>query len=106
MAEENAASQMVKGDRGNMISENGYHTLKDMVELQMYLVAQPRERPWPLLSRRTKTVTNVREPHNNPIESSVAGELVNLGFIEYSSNVTLVVSKYGSDFYEREIKQP
>jgi hypothetical protein len=87
------------------ISENCHHALKDMVELQMYLVAQPLHRPWPLLSRRTKTLPNVRQPHHNPIESSVASELVKLGFIEYSSSVTLVVSKSGSAFYEREIKQ-
>lgn len=87
------------------ITENGQHALKDMVELQMYLVAQPLQRPWPLLSRRTRVFPEVRAPHSNPIESSVANELVQLGFIEYTSSVTLVVSKSGSDFYEREIKQ-
>ena len=87
------------------ISENGHHALKDMVELQMYLLAQPLQRPWPMLSRLTKASPGVRAPHCNPIESSAANELVQLGFIEYTSSVTLVVSKSGSDFYEREIKQ-
>lgn len=88
------------------ISENGHHALKDMVELQMYLVAQPMQRPWPMLSRLTKAFPQARPPHCNPIESSAANELVQLGFIEYTSRLTLVVSKSGSDFYKREIKQP
>ena len=87
------------------ISENGHHALKDMVELQMYLVAQPLQRPWPLVSRRTRAFPEVRAPHCNPIESNVANELVQLGLIEYTSSVTLVVSQAGSDFYEREIKK-
>jgi hypothetical protein len=87
------------------ITENGHHALKDMVELEMYLVAQPLQRPWPMLSRRRSAVPKTREPYHNPIESSAADELVKLGYIEYTSSVTLVVSKSGSDFYEREIKQ-
>jgi hypothetical protein len=87
------------------MSNNGHHALKDMIELQMYLVAQPQQRPWPMLSRRTKALPGVRAPYLNPIESSAANELVGLGSIEYTSNVTLVVSKSGRDFYEREKKQ-
>jgi hypothetical protein len=87
------------------MSDNGHHALKDMVELQMYLVAQPQERPWPLLPRCKKALHEVREPFHNPIDSSAANELVGLGFIEHTSSITLVVSKSGSDFYEREIKR-
>ena len=87
------------------ISENGHHALKDMVELQMYLVAQPLQRPWPLRSRLTKAFPEARAPHSNAIESSVANELVQLGLIEYTSSVTLVVSKSGGAFYEQKIKQ-
>ncbi len=88
------------------MSETGHHALKDMVELEMYLVAQPRQRPWPMVSRRGRALQEAREPYNNPIESSAANELIKLGFIEYTSNLTLVVSKSGSDYYEREIKAP
>src|ERR1039457_2438064 len=52
-----------------MMSANGQHALSDMVELQMYLLAQSQPRPWPLLPRSIKPVLEGREPHRNPVES-------------------------------------
>jgi hypothetical protein len=93
-------------NREHMImSDDVHHALKDMVELQMYLVAQPQQRPWPMLSRRRQALPEVREPYRNPIDLGTAKELVELGFIEYTSNITLVVSKSGNDFYTCQIKQ-
>ena len=86
------------------MNENARQALKDMVEFQMYLVAQPQQRPWPMVPRASKTLPMDREPYRNPIESSAANELLRLGLIEYSSSVTLVVSRSGSEFYEREMK--
>jgi len=86
------------------MSETGHHALKDMVELEMYLLARPAGRPWPMVPRRGKALPEVREPYCNPIESSAANELLKSGFIEYTSNVTLVVSKSGRDFYVREMR--
>ena len=87
-----------------MMSANGQHALSDMVELKMYLLAQPQQRPWALLPRSTKPVLGGREPHRNPVESSAAKELVDGGFVEPTSNRTFVVSKSGYAFYEQEIK--
>jgi hypothetical protein len=91
--------------RDMSMSESGHHALKDMVELQMYLVAQLAERPWPLMPRGVKALAEFREPYCNSIELAVANELLQLGVIEYSSTLTLVVSKVGNEFYQREIKQ-
>jgi len=87
----------------NTLSVGGRRALQDMVELQMYLLAQSRQAPWPLLPRRTKGPHEVREPHSNPVESSVGKELAGLGFIEATSTRTFVVSKSGYQFYEREL---
>ena len=87
-----------------MMSANGQHALSDMVELQMYLLAQPQQRPWPLLPRSTRPVLEGREPHRNPVESSAAKESVDGGFVEPTSNRTFVVSRSGYAFYEQEIK--
>lgn len=89
----------------NTMSVAGRRALQDMVKLQMYLVAQPQQTPWPLLPRRTKGPHEFREPHNNPIESSVGKELSDLGFIEATSTRTFVVSKSGHQFYERELNR-
>lgn len=86
------------------MSESGHHALKDMVELQMYLVAQLGERPWPLMPRGVKALAEFREPYCYSIEVAVANELLKLGLIEYSSPLTLVVSKVGNELYQREIK--
>src|SRR5260370_3579772 len=88
----------------NMISVNGRHALQDMVELEMYLVAQAQQRPWPLVPRGPKALPIVREAFSNPVESGAANELVKLGFIEATSSQTFVVSKSGYEFYEREMK--
>ena len=87
------------------MSDNGHHALKDMIELEMYLVAQSHNAPWPMLPRRRMPLPVAREPYCNPIESNTARELVQFGLIEYSSSITLVVSKSGKDFYEREMKE-
>ena len=84
-----------------MISVVGQHALQDMVELQMYLVAQSQQTPWPMFPRGPRTLSGVREPHSNLVESSVAKELVHQSLIEATSNRTFVVSKSGYQFYER-----
>ncbi len=38
----------------NTMSVGGQHALRDMLELQMYLVARSQRTPWPLLRRGTK----------------------------------------------------
>ena len=85
------------------MSGAGYDALKDMVELEMYLVAQLPGRPWPMVPRRVKTLPEARNPYSNPIESSAANELIHLGFLEYTSNLTLVVSQDGLNFYKSDI---
>jgi len=77
-------------------------TLKDMIELQMYLVAQTHRRPWPLLSRNAKP--HSRKPVCEAVDLSIVEELVDRGFIENTSSTTYVVSKSGCEFYLREIK--
>ena len=86
-----------------MMSNSGQDALRDMVELQMYLVPQPQRQPWPLLPRRAKALFPDKKPHCNPIEASAGTELVESGFIEHSSNRTFVVSKSGHEFYQREL---
>lgn len=86
-----------------MMSSHGQDALRDMVELQMYLVPQPQRKPWPMMPRRAKEVVPGKKPHCNPIEASAAAELVESGFIENSSNRTYVVSKSGHEFYLREL---
>jgi len=89
----------------NTMSVGGQHALQDMVELQMYLVAQSQQTPWPLLPRRTKGPHEVRKPHSNAVDLSVVRELADLGFIETTSRRTYIVSKSGYQFYEREINR-
>ena len=88
----------------NMMGVGGQHALQDMVEMEMYLVAQSQQTPWPMLPRGTKKLHDARKPHNNMVEASVAKELVDQGFIEATSSRTFVVSKSGYQFYERELK--
>jgi hypothetical protein len=85
-----------------MMSNSGQHALKDMVELQMYLVAQSRGKPWPLLPRGTKPPS--RGLYCSAVDLGVAEELLDRGFIEETSSQTFVVSKSGCEFYGREIK--
>src|ERR1700692_4555928 len=86
------------------MSVAGQHALQDMVELQMYLVAQPQQTPWPMLARRNKQRYGARKPYRNLVESSAARELLNRGFIEATSSRTVVVSKSGYEYYERVMK--
>jgi hypothetical protein len=85
-----------------MISNAVQHALKDMIELQMYLVAQSHGKPWPLLPRSTKPRS--RGPYCNAVDLGVADELVDRGFIEKTSSQTFVASKSGCEFYLSEIK--
>lgn len=77
-------------------------TLKDMVELQMYLAAQTYGKPWPLLPRGTQIYS--REPSCWAVDLSVVEELVDRGFVERTSSQTFVVSKSGMEFYLRGSK--
>jgi hypothetical protein len=88
----------------DMTSVEGQHALQDMVELEMYLVAQSQEKPWPMLQRGVKKRDGTREPYSAVVESSVAVELVNQRLIEATSSRTFVVSKSGHQFYERVMK--
>lgn len=90
--------------RDNPMSVGGQHALQDMVELQMYLVAQSQWTPWPLLPRRAKRLHETRSPHNNPVESSTVKELMDRGFIEGASSRTFVVSKSGFQYYAQVMK--
>ena len=86
------------------MSGGSLHALRDLVELQMYLVAQSHDKPWPLLPRRRKEQQEDRVPYSNPVEASAVRELMYAGFIEATSSRTFVVSKFGIQFYEREVK--
>ncbi len=88
----------------NTLSVAGQHALQDMVELQMYLVAQSQHKPWPMVPRRVNKQQDDRKPYSNRVESSAVMELLDGGLIEATSNRTFVVSKSGSQFYERKIK--
>jgi hypothetical protein len=77
-------------------------TLKDMIELQMYLVAQTHGKPWPLLSRSAKPLS--RGPCCKAVDVCIAEVLVDRGFIEKTSSHTFVVSKSGCEFYLRGLK--
>ena len=88
----------------NTMSAGGQRALQDMVEMEMYLVAQSQQIPWPMLPRGTKKLHEAKKPHSNLVESSAAKELVDRGFIEATSSRTFVVSKSGYQFYEREMK--
>ena len=83
-------------------ASNVMDTLKDMVELQMYLAAQTYGKPWPLLPRGTQPYS--REPCCWAVDLSIVDELLERGFIERTSSQTFVVSKSGREFYFREMK--
>jgi hypothetical protein len=88
----------------NMVGVAAQQALQDMVELEMYLVAQPQQAPWPMLPRRTRKDHGVRNPQTNPVASSAANELIDREFLEATSSHTFVVSKSGYQFYQREMK--
>jgi hypothetical protein len=81
----------------------GQHALRDMVELQMYLMAESGNTPWHILRRSTKIIHEAKKPYSNRVESSAAQELMDQGFIEATSRSTFVISKLGHEFYEREM---
>jgi len=82
----------------------GQHALQDMIEFKMYLVAQPQQNAWQILPRGSKTPYGFGRPYSKAVEWSAANELLNQSFIESTSNRTFVVSKFGYEFYEREMK--
>jgi hypothetical protein len=85
----------------NMLSAGGHHALTDMVEFEMYLVSQPRQISWPMLSRRNKKLPEAKKACGNLVEWSVAMELLDQGLVEATSSRAFVVSKFGYQFYER-----
>jgi hypothetical protein len=87
-----------------MMSVSGQHALQDMVELQMYIVAQAQQKPWPLFSRGVRHLPGRGKPYCNPVESSASKELWERGFIEPTSSLTFIVSKSGYEFYTQELK--
>ena len=60
----------------NTMSLAGQHALQDMVELQMYLVAQSQNKPWFMVPRRPNKQQEDRKPYSNPVESSAVMELL------------------------------
>ena len=93
------------GTPEKMMSLGGQHALQDMVELEMYLLAQVQQIPWPMLPRSTKKLHGAKKPHGSLVESSAAKELLDQGFIEATSSRTFVVSEAGHQFYERDMKR-
>jgi hypothetical protein len=85
-------------------SVTGKNALQDMVELEMYLVAQSPQSPWSLLARRSKVPDETRLPYSNSVEASAVKELMDRRFVEATSSRTFVVSKSVYQFYERSIK--
>jgi hypothetical protein len=85
----------------NMVSVGAQHAIWDMVELEMYLLSQSQQTAWSMLPRSVKKSHETKKTYSNLVEFSVAKELVDLGFIENTSNRTFVVSKAGYQFYER-----
>jgi len=79
------------------------HALEDMVEGQMYLVAQSQHTPWPMLPRTRTNPFEAKKAHSTSVELCAVKELLDLGFIEATSNRTFVVSKSGCQFYLRTI---
>jgi|GEM_PF-3264540 uncharacterized protein with von Willebrand factor type A (vWA) domain len=88
----------------NTMSAGGQHALQDMVEMEMYLVAQSQQTPWPMLPRGARKLHDTRKPHSSVVEASAAKELIDQGFLEATSSRTFVVSRSGHRFYEREMK--
>jgi hypothetical protein len=86
------------------LSVDAQRAIQDMVELDMYLMVQSQQTPWPLLSRGNEKLHTGRKPSSNMVESSAALELVLSGFIEATSSRTFVVSRSGYEFYVREMK--
>ena len=83
----------------NTMSVAAQHAFEDMVELQMYLVAQSQDNPWPMLPRGTKTPD--RKPFCNPVEFGTVRELIDKRYIEPSSSRTFVASRIGCEIHER-----
>ena len=86
----------------NVLSVGGRNALRDMVELQMYLLAQPKEMSWSLFPRRVKKTLEVKRPYDTLVESRVARDLLARGLIEGTSNRTFIVSRSGYQYHERQ----
>jgi hypothetical protein len=84
----------------------GQQALQDMIELEMYLLAQPQGKPWLMVPRRLGKPDQGREPISNLVQSWAATELLMKGLIEPTSSRTFVVSKSGREFYRREMISP
>jgi hypothetical protein len=90
--------------RENTLSVDAKHALWDMIELQMYLVAQSQPTPWSLLPRKTNRGNGAPNSYDKKVEFSVAKELFDRWFIEATSNRTYVVSDTGHQFYLQEVR--
>lgn len=86
------------------MSIDGRQAIKNMVESEMYLVAQPQQVPWPMLPRGVKKLKAIQRLNSSQVASGVARTLLDQGFIEATSCRTFVVSKVGHRFYEQNIK--
>ena len=82
------------------MSAAAQHALEDMVAGQMYLLAQSQQTPWPMFPRTRTKAFETKKAHSTSVELSAVKELLDLGFIEATSNRTLVVSKSGCLFYQ------
>jgi hypothetical protein len=87
-----------------VMSVGSWRVLEDMIELEMYLVAQPQQRPWHMLPRGTKKLHIEKKPYSDVVESKIAAELVDERFIEATSSRTFVVSTSGLQFYRLNVK--
>ena len=88
----------------NTVSVDAQNALRDMIELQMYLVAQSQQTPWPMRPRKAKSGLGAPDLSSRMVEFSVAKELVDRLFIEATSNRTYVVSESGYRFYREKLK--
>jgi hypothetical protein len=79
------------------------HALQDMVEFEMYLLAQSQQAAWPMFPRGRKPIHKDRTPYSSVVERVTVNELLIQKFIEATSSQTFVVSKLGHCFYEREM---
>jgi hypothetical protein len=75
-----------------------------MIELEMYLVAQPEDNPWPIVPRSLWKTSGATGPFSKFVSTLVAKELVAAGFIQPTSPTIFVVSQFGRRFYERHLK--
>jgi hypothetical protein len=82
------------------------HALEDMVDGELYLSARSQPQPWQLFPRTCKTSFDNGERRSTVVDLNTVTELLDLGFLEGTSNRTFVVSKAGHCFYRGRISRP